>query len=345
MDSYYIEGTGEDSQKSRSRSNSHLSTTTSQFQDLDIKSSSKPSTEESGTSTEAPTSTSSFLNPDPLPSSSTLIVSPAPQQLTPFPDFSQAELDANWLYTEPEDTSGATPIVRLDPVQQLPSERSLGSLPSISRSYSFPANMRSVHHQPDFGDRRSQHNSTVGIQNFDPRFDGGLQQSFTWPRKLNSMESMESSVLTVSGFDVNDQFLPQQMSPPMTAGTLTPGFDPKLMPMYARSISSSPPRQNLTPEQRELKRQRDLTRRDSKVRMRRDRSTSNPYTMSPQPSPEMMSRTLSDYSGNGLTPSPLLSQGTQGSPNMSNISSPAYLSGYTPGLDPGSTDLYGSGFM
>lgn len=134
------------------------------------------------------------------------------------------------------------------------------------------------------------------------------------------------------------------MSPPMATGTLTPGYDPKLMPMYARSISSSPPRPALTPEQRELKRQRDVARRDSKAQIRRDRSTSNPYTLSPQPSPEMLSRSLSEFS-NGLTPSPLLSQSSQGSPSMSNISSPAYLSGYTPNLsDPTSSDLYASGF-
>jgi hypothetical protein len=142
MDSYYIERSDEDSRQSRSRSNSHLSTTTSQFQDLSIKSSVKSSHKEEGTSTEGPATTSSFLNPDRHPSSNTLIASPAPQQLTPFPDFSQAELDANWLFTESEDTTGPTPIVRLDPVQHLPSEHSLGSHHSLSRSNSFPANMR-----------------------------------------------------------------------------------------------------------------------------------------------------------------------------------------------------------
>jgi hypothetical protein len=183
MDSYYIDRSDEDSQQSRSRSNSHLSTTTSQFQELNIKSSAKSSHEEGGTSTEGPASTTSFLNPDPLPSSTTFISSPAPQQLTPFPDFSQAELDANWLFAEPEDTTGPTPIVRLDPAQHTPSEQSLGSHPSISRSNSFPANMRWVHPQPDAGPYCSQSYSTIGIQNFDPRFDAGIQPSYTWPRK------------------------------------------------------------------------------------------------------------------------------------------------------------------
>jgi len=182
--------------------------------------------------------------------------------------------------------------------------------------------------------------SAVGIQNYDSRFDAGVQQSYTWPRRLNHFEGNGWMGLTRPGFDLGDQFLTQQMSPPMAPAQL-PAYEDKLMPMYARSISDSPPRANLTPEQRELKRQRDFARRDSKVRMRRDRSTSNPYTLSPKPSPEMLSRSLSEFS-NTLAPSPLLSQGSQGSPNLSNISSPAYLSGYTPNLsDAGSNDMYG----
>lgn len=123
------------------------------------------------------------------------------------------------------------------------------------------------------------------------------------------------------------------------------GEDAKFMSMYPRSVSSSPPRGSLTPEQRELKRQRDHARRDTKDRMRRERSTSNPYTVSERGSPEMMSKSLSsDYPGT-LAPSPLLSQGSQGSPNLSNISnisSPAYLAPYTPQLDGG--DMYGGVF-
>jgi hypothetical protein len=143
---------------------------------------------------------------------------------------------------------------------------------------------------------------------------------------------------------MNDQFLLQQMSPPMPMATLG-GEDPKFMPMYPRSVSSSPPRGSLTPEQRELKRQRDHARRDTKDRMRRERSTSNPYTQSPRASPEMMSKSLSSDYISTLAPSPLLSHSSQGSPNLSNISnisSPAYLAPYTPQLDGG--DMYGGVF-
>jgi hypothetical protein len=183
MDSYYIDRSDGDSQQSRSRSNTHLSNATSQFQDLNIKSSVKATAKEGGTSKEDPTSTSSCFDPDQQhPSSTSLLSSSTPQQAAPFPDFSQAELDANWLFTEPEDISaaaGQAPIVRLDPAHQ-PSEP---SQPSISRSNSFPANMRSVQFQPYDRPYYSQDRSAVGVQNYDSRFDAGIQPSYTWPRK------------------------------------------------------------------------------------------------------------------------------------------------------------------
>jgi hypothetical protein len=195
--------------------------------------------------------------------------------------------------------------------------------------------------------------SAMGMQQqYDSRFDASLQQSMTWPRKLACYGGYYGHsgypILTNSGFDMNDQFLSTpQMSPPMSNGTLNPYEDSKFMSMYPRSISSSPPRGTLTPEQRELKRQRDLSRRDSKVQMRRDRSTSNPYTLSPRPSPEMMSRSLSEFGGNLGAPSPLLSQGSQGSPNLSSLGSPspAYLSQYTPQLGDNGSDMFATGLF
>jgi hypothetical protein len=140
--------------------------------------------------------------------------------------------------------------------------------------------------------------------------------------------------MTVMG----DQFLQSQMSPAISSGQLTP-FDPKLVPLYARSFSSSPPRSNtlpmnLTPEQRELKRQRDHARRESKARLRRERSSSNPYSISQKSSPNLLARSVTDFPA----PSPLLSQS---SPSISNSS---YLAPYTSPLmsDHGAADLYGT---
>jgi hypothetical protein len=48
-------------------------------------------------------------------------------------------------------------------------------------------------------------------------------------------------------------------------------------PSVSRSITASPPRPSLTPEQREVKRQMDQLRRDSKTGARMRRSSGNPY--------------------------------------------------------------------
>jgi hypothetical protein len=145
---------------------------------------------------------------------------------------------------------------------------------------------------------------------------------------------------------MNEQFIPQISSPHLSPNILSPYDDPKMMPVYARSLSSSPPRGTLTPEQRELKRQRDVARRDSKTRVRRERSTSNPYVVSQRTSPDLLPRTLPEYSAN-LTPSPLLSSGPlpqqpQGSPALSSSS---YLTPYSPQMgENGQSDIYGPVF-
>lgn len=145
---------------------------------------------------------------------------------------------------------------------------------------------------------------------------------------------------------MQEQFIPQISSPHLSPNILSPYEDPKMSPVYARSLSSSPPRATLTPEQRELKRQRDHARRDSKTRARRERSTSNPYVVSQRTSPEILPRTLPEYTAN-LTPSPLLASGplppqSQPSPALSNSS---YLTPYSPQFpENGSSDIYGPVF-
>lgn len=177
--------------------------------------------------------------------------------------------------------------------------------------------------------------STLGIQQFDDRFDasmhGGLRHTYTWPQ-----------------FEMHEQFMPHNPSPGLSPGQLTPNLydEPKLMPIYARSPSSSPPRASLTPEQRELKRQRDHARRDSKTRVRRERSTSNtsnPYLSSQAGSPDLLPRTVPEYPG-ALTPSPLLSQDSlQNSPALGSTN---FLAPYSPPLNNNQapSEMYGPVF-
>lgn len=145
MDSHYIDPSVEDSHQSRSRSNSHLSSTTSRFQDLDIKSTISSTEQGGGTSTEDPTtSTPAFLDPESHPASTSTFTA-EPEQYTPFPQFSQSDIDAHWsCLPATEDRTGPTPLLRLDPAEHLSSTSSLHSHPSLARSHSFPANMRYV---------------------------------------------------------------------------------------------------------------------------------------------------------------------------------------------------------
>ncbi|KAI0011280.1 hypothetical protein F4779DRAFT_615749 [Xylariaceae sp. FL0662B] len=102
--------------------------------------------------------------------------------------------------------------------------------------------------------------STVAVA-FDPRMEMGIpRSSFSW-----------------LGLDSGSDLLGHDLSSVghSSDASLTP-------PSGSRSLTSSPPRPTLTPEQRELKRQRDQARRDSKssVRARRAMST---YSSSQSP--------------------------------------------------------------
>jgi hypothetical protein len=184
-------------------------------------------------------------------------------------------------------------------------------------------------------------NSTLGIQQYDGRFDatmhGNIRHTYTWPREYITFMTQCQYSSCSTEFDLHQDFLPQNPSPGLSPGQLTPAVfeEPKLLPAYARSLSSSPPRPSLTPEQRELKRQRDFLRRDSKTRIRRDRSASNqsnPYIVSQNGSPDLLPRNIPEYA-QSLTPSPLLSQGSvQTSPALGSNS---FLAPYSPPLNQG----------
>lgn len=345
MDSHYIDPSVEVSHPSRSRSNTLLSQTASQLQDLNIKSTIASIEPGGGTSTEGPTTTTiatpSLLDPNSHPASA-FTSSPTSEEYPAFPQFSQADINANWPSLAGA-RSSTTPLLTLDPAEQLPTDRPTHSNPSISRSNSYPVNMRYVEHLSD--SISSMANLPAVLLVFNHMTPGSMPASAKRTHGLVSYIQIcpHEKHANKTAFDMNDQFLLGQMSPPMPMATLG-GEDQKFMPMYPRSVSSSPPRGSLTPEQRELKRQRDHARRDTKERMRRERSTSNPYSVSPRGSPELMSKSLSsDYPGT-MAPSPLLSHSAQGSPNLSNISnisSPAYLAPYTPQLD---GDMYGGVF-
>ena len=340
MDSFYIDQSTEDSRQSRSRANSHLSSTAAQFQGLNIDtaSSSNDQVVTSSDTTTLTTSPPNIIEQESQPSNPTFISAPTPQQYTPFPLLSQSDLDADWSYlNSSEEQSGSAPLLRLDPVHPLLGDQSVIDHQTTFRSHSNPAAMRYINSTFVSKIITNPLISTVGVQQYDGRFDAGVRQSYTWPRKLN-VSDYRQAMLIEPDFDMGEPFAPHDLSPGMSSGNLAPYEDPKLIPIYARSLSSSPPRASLTPEQRELKRQRDHARRNSKTRIRRDRSTSNPYIMSQKTSPDLLPRTLPEYSSS-LAPAPLLSQGSP------TLASPAFLTPYSPHIpESGPSDMYGPVF-
>lgn len=116
---------------------------------------------------------------------------------------------------------------------------------------------------------------------------------------------------------------------------------PTFMPVYARSLSSSPPQAPFTSEQREIKRQRDQARRDSKTRMRRDRSASNSYNTSQAPTPDLIPRSSASYSSS-MAPTPILTETTIPT-SMPLSMGQGYLTS-TPLSSSASPELYGTAF-
>jgi len=111
-------------------------------------------------------------------------------------------------------------------------------------------------------------------------------------------QALSSIILIPIVFDMNEPYPNQDM------GGLDPFNMSNNVSPYAKSLSSSPPQPMFSPEQRELKRQREQARRESKVKQRRDRSASNSYTASQKTTPDLVPRTLVNYSST-IAPSSL----------------------------------------
>ena len=197
MDAFYIDPSVQDSRQCRSRSNSRLSSTAAQFQGLNITNLSLPN-EQGRTSSgihHSPdfrtTSPPDFLDQGSHPSPKTIVTAPVPQQYTPFPLLSDSDLDANWsCLNATEEHSGSAPLLRLDPAQSFSGEHQHLSDQRSIRSNSNPATMRYVLNTSGTCrlDILTDMYSTLGIQQFDSRFDAGMhsgiRHTYTWPRKL-----------------------------------------------------------------------------------------------------------------------------------------------------------------
>ncbi|EFQ29300.1 uncharacterized protein GLRG_04444 [Colletotrichum graminicola M1.001] len=149
--------------------------------------------------------------------------------------------------------------------------------------------------------------SAIAMQ-FDPSFTMGSRSSFTWP----GLDNSESSGALLGHNLSSLGHVPDT--------SLTP-------PSGSRSVTSSPPRGTLTLEQRELKKQRDMARRDSKTSQRVRRAGSNPYVHSPPLSlPDISSTMGVPIYTTAPAPISLLSEPT------TTMGSSSYLPSYSPPL-------------
>ncbi|KAH8737013.1 hypothetical protein BGZ61DRAFT_525221 [Ilyonectria robusta] len=134
------------------------------------------------------------------------------------------------------------------------------SIPPLSHQQTHGTSLQQA---PHFRQAEPSSNmSAVAIQ-YDPSFSMGPRSAFTWPGPLESHAS-SNSVLSNA------------------LSSMGHGSEPSLTPpMDTRSLTSSPPRFSLTAEQRELKRQQDKARRDTRLMSRVRRTSSPPYVESP----------------------------------------------------------------
>ncbi|KAJ4272061.1 hypothetical protein NW762_000771 [Fusarium torreyae] len=140
----------------------------------------------------------------------------------------------------------------------------------------------------------------------------GPRSAFTWPGPLESSTS-GSSLLS-----------PEMSSMGHVSGnSLTP-------PAQSRSVTSSPPRLSLSADQREVKRQSDRARRDSRLVNRMRRANSNPYVDSP-PTGMGLPNTTSSVNLPSYTTAP--APVTLMSDTPTTMGGSAYLHSYSPALE------------
>lgn len=171
--------------------------------------------------------------------------------------------------------------------------------------------------------------SAVAIQ-FDPTFSVGSRPTFAWPGKSTlsawpNHRAYTNSPFLLGMFESNNTtstMIAQDFSSilhPVSESSVSPQSVPKTLP-------ASPSRGILTPEQRELKKQRDRARRDSRASTRIQRgSSSSSYMSSPPMSVSDVTSTMAlpIYT----TAPPAMSLLSEPAPALSD---PSYIPPYSP---------------
>ncbi|EXA53240.1 hypothetical protein FOQG_07322 [Fusarium oxysporum f. sp. raphani 54005] len=229
--------------------------------------------------------------------------SSTPYLNTPTPESTYLSTPASQSYSQfPTLASAGIDSTWSQPDQAQEGPRSLISFPQEDRHQLAPNSRQAG---------RSTSMSTVAIQ-FDPAFTMGPRSAFTWPGPLESSNS-GSSLLSPG--------LPSMGH--VSGSSLTP-------PPQSRSVTSSPPRLSLSADQREVKRQSDRARRDSRLVNRMRRANSNSYVdSSPSALGLATTTTAMNISAYTTAPAPV----TLMSDTPTTMSSSTYLQSYSPSLE------------
>lgn len=211
-----------------------------------------PRSSPSLTSHSTSTASSSYLSP----LSSSFLPTPAPA-FTPFPELSPELLKGEWSEKDTRIRESPEPYDCAQAGSALP-EASAVAMRYVLRRVS----RRSASHF-SYEHRSCVHlvSNTLGSAaalSLDSSFSMSSRDSFPWPHMMGHADGSPNLL----GHDL-------AMGPGSDGGYASTGG--------SRSAHDSPPRQPLSAEQRELKRQMDQARRESKSATRFRRSSSNPY--------------------------------------------------------------------
>ncbi|KAK4127098.1 hypothetical protein N657DRAFT_653419 [Parathielavia appendiculata] len=288
----------------RPRTDSGVSTTEGLLQSLQL--TATTSFETASYTTSRPSSSRGLASP--AYPSSRLSHSPGylstrlPQHQDSFPSLPSEPTvsGAGWFEPDQSRTQGA-PLLRLEPAKD-----ELGASAS----------------SPPIPSTETEAMSTVALS-YDPAFNMGTRPSFAWPgtpRRIDFRpQSCEFACLpVVTVMDSGTGLLPPELGPYGSDASFTPSSE-------SRSVTASPPRTTLTAEQRELKRQRDQARHNSKLQARGRRTDSASSSVY---SPPM---TIADLT-TGASSMPVYTTAPSQISLLTEPSAPQYLPPFSPPL-------------
>lgn len=286
MDSTYSDQHLNDtySRNSRSRAGSGVSTTEGLFQNLQL--AETRSFETASYTSSRPSSSRGFpspvyLSPN-LSHSPGFLSTPTSQHQQPYPPLSsEAISDADWFETDHPRAQGA-PLLRLEPASNqlgAPASPPLATIEPGTMRYGTRHPMCPRAPSPRVTDPRAAplpfRTTQVSAWAADHPSPGQVCHPLVLSRSAKKKKKKKArSMLTNNAvLETGSGLMPPDLHYGSDA-SLTP-------PSGSRSVTASPPRSTLTPEQRELKRQRDQARHNSKLQARGRRTDSASSVYSP----------------------------------------------------------------